>query len=360
MSVSAARWAVRSITLLAGLALVACGRAPMPGAAPDAGAAPTVLVYATPYSPAHPFSLADRQWMDFVERRSGGSLQVRPSWSGALLSSEHSMVELRHGVVDVGLITPIYVKGGAHLIRIQSGFYTGTDSIEEQVALYRCMADGDAQFDRELDGLVVLAVQGGNLPGFITREKRIDTLADLKGLRIRAPTELLPMLRELGVDPVNMPMAETYSALAKGVIDGVIAPEDTFKSLHFAEVARYFAALKIPRGAYPARAMGEARWRQLSEAQRQVLLEGVEVWERALAEENRRALEEGKAVAEASGIVFTRLSAEDQAKFDALYLREAQRNAEALDRYGIDGRRVLATARASVGPDGHVTCREKR
>ncbi len=83
----------------------------------------TELVYATPYSPTHPFSRADQRWMDFVEQRSGGSLRIRPSWSGALLSSEHSMKELRHGVVDIGLITPIYVKGGAHLIRIQSGFY---------------------------------------------------------------------------------------------------------------------------------------------------------------------------------------------------------------------------------------------
>ena len=33
----------------------------------------------------------------------------------------------------------------------------GTDSIEEQVALYRCLADGDAQFARELEGLEVLA-----------------------------------------------------------------------------------------------------------------------------------------------------------------------------------------------------------
>ena len=41
------------------------------------------------------------------------------------------MIELRHGVADIGLITPIYVKGGAHLIRIQSGFYSGADSDRE-------------------------------------------------------------------------------------------------------------------------------------------------------------------------------------------------------------------------------------
>jgi len=344
---------MKLLAALATLVLAACSPASPPSAPPV-----VELVYATPYSPTHPFSRADQQWIDFVEKRSGGSLRIRPSWSGALLSAEHSMIELRHGVVDIGLITPIYVKGGAHLIRIQSGFYSGVDSIEEQVELYHCLADDNPQFERELEGLVVLAVQGGSLPGFITRDRPVRSLADLKGMRIRAPTELLPVLQKLGVDPVNMPMGEVYSALAKGVIDGVIAPEDTFKSLHFAEVARYFAALKIPRGAYPARAMGVSRWRRLTDDQRTVLREGVAVWEEALARENRRSLAEGQELARTSGIVSVAMSPADQAEFDALYIGEAAGNAEALDRYGIDGRSVFDTARASIG-HGHVACREK-
>ena len=52
------------------------------------------------------------------------------------------------------------------------------------------------------------------------------------------------------------------------------------------------------------------------------------------------------------------LSDEDQAAFDALYLREAQRNAALLERYGIDGLSVLAGADASISADGTVQCRE--
>ena len=127
------------LVLLLAVLLAACTRAPENGV--------TELVYATPYSPGHPFSRADQRWMSFVEERSGGTLRIRPSWSGALLSAEHSLVELRHGVVDIGLITPIYVKGGAHLIRMQSGFYSGATTIEQQVALYRCLEAGNEQFE---------------------------------------------------------------------------------------------------------------------------------------------------------------------------------------------------------------------
>jgi TRAP-type C4-dicarboxylate transport system substrate-binding protein len=334
---------------VAALALSAC--------APSADDAVTELVYATPYSPSHPFSLADQRWMAFVEERSGGSLSIRPSWSGALLSAEHSLIELRHGVVDIGLITPIYVKGGVHLIRTQSGFYSGVRTIEQQVALYHCLADGNPEFEREMAGLVVLAVQGGSLPGLVTRGQPVESLDDLRGLRIRVPAELLNVMRDLGADPVNMPMGDVYSALAKGIIDGVVAPTDTFRALHLAEVARYYTPLAVPRGAYPARAMSLERWQQLSESQREVLLSAIPVWEAALAEENRRALSEGWEYAKEEGIVELSISDEDQAAFDALYAREAERNAAQLTRYGIDGAAVLEQARASIRDDGSIACR---
>jgi TRAP-type transport system periplasmic protein len=333
------------------VALVACSPSKQDGV--------TELVYATPYSPAHPFSRADQRWMKFVEQQSGGSLRIKPSWSGALLSSEHSMEELRHGVVDIGLITPIYVKGGVHLIRIQSGFYSGAASIESQVALYHCMAAGNPEFERELEGLKVLAVQGGSLPGIVTRDKPVRTLDDLKGMRIRVPTELLNVMRDLGADPVNMPMGDVYSALAKGVIDGLVAPTDTFRALHLSEVAKYYTRMRVWRGAYPARAMGMKRWKSLTDAQRAVLDAGVPVWEKALAEENRKALDEGWKLAEKTGVVASELPGTDQQRFDALYLQEAERNAQSLDRYGIDGLKVYRISRASVAADGSVTCREK-
>jgi TRAP-type C4-dicarboxylate transport system substrate-binding protein len=339
---------MRLVAILALLLLAACARPVDPNV--------TELTYATQYAPSHPFSRADSAWMRFVEQRSGGRLRIRPIWSGTLLSSDMSMEELRHGVADIGLITPIYVRGGAHLIRIQSGFYSGVPGIEDQVALYRCIAAANPEVGHELDGLVVLAVQGGLLPGIVTRDRPVRSLADLRGLRIRAPTELLPLLRELGADPVSMPMGEVYQAMTKRVIDGVIAPPDTFRALHFAEVARYYSTLSVPRGAYPARAMGIRRWNGLTPEQRRILEESIPVWEAALARENRAALDRGLAEARTRNVTFTSVPPADQARFDALYLRDAEVNARAMERLGIDGLAAFRTARSSVRPGGNVAC----
>jgi TRAP-type C4-dicarboxylate transport system substrate-binding protein len=318
--------------------LAACDTAPPPGV--------TILTYGSPYAPGHPFSRSDVTWMKWIEAESNGTLKVKPFWSGSLLSSEHAMTELRHGVADVGLITPIYARGGTHMIRAQAGFYGGATTFDEQVAMYRCMEATDPQFGHELRGLKVLAVQGGNLPVIITRDRPVKSLRDLQGLRLRAPSELLAVLEHFGADPVDMPMRDVYPALAKGVLDGVVAPMDTFRSLHFSEVTRYVTQIAIPRGAYAGRAMGERRWNSLSPEHRRILEASIEVWEEALERELLAAENAGIQAARDAGVVFNAVSAEDQAAFDEVYARDGEARARDLARYGIDGMKSFKRARA--------------
>jgi TRAP-type C4-dicarboxylate transport system substrate-binding protein len=321
----------------------------------------TVLTYASPYGPNHTFSRADKTWMQWVQEHSGGALQIRPIWSGALISSDESMIELRHGVADIGLITPIYARGGVHMLRVQTGFYSGAKTFEQQAAMYRCLSASSAQFAHELDGLKVLAIQGGTLPGLLMRNREVHTLSDLQGVRLRVPTELLDVMRDLGADPVSMPMGEVYSALAKGVLDGVVAPADTLKSMHFGEVAKYYTELQVPRGAYPARAMSERRWDALTSQERAVLAASTAVWEAALARETEAAVRSGEAEGHAQGVKFIPVAPAEQARFDSLYDRDAARSADGLARFGIDATEVLQEARrvaAGIQSTGKVVCTE--
>ncbi|HLT89899.1 MAG TPA: TRAP transporter substrate-binding protein DctP [Woeseiaceae bacterium] len=318
------------------------------------------LIYASPYSPNHPFSQADRDWMDWVAEQAAGRVRIRPIWAGALISADQSMIELRHGVADIGLIAPIYAKGGAHLLRTQTGFYSGITTQESQIALYRCLERSRKEVAAELAGLKVLAVQGGNLPVILTRDRPVRRLEDLSGLRIRAPTELLPVMRALGAEPVSLPMGEVYSALAKGILDGVIAPTDTFRSLHFAEVTHYYASLQIPRGAYPARAIGLERWHSLPKDVQGLLEDSIPVWEAALIRRTTQAVDSGAEYGIERGMKETVLPPEDQAAFLETYSRYAEEIAAGLGRFGIDGLAIYRTARASIAPDGTVNCREDR
>jgi TRAP-type transport system periplasmic protein len=317
------------------------------------------LRYATSYSPGHPFSRADITWIRHVEGTSGGRLRIQPHWSGSLLSADHGMIEIRHGVSDIGLITPIYSRGGTHALRAQSGFYGGVTSIADQVAIYKCLAQEFSVFDDELRGLRVLAVQGGSLPAIVTRGRAVQRLDDLQGLRLRAPVELMGVLKRLGADPVNMPMADVYSALSKGVIDGVVAPGDTLRSLHFAEVARYYNQIAISRGAYPARAISERAWRRLPMDLQRVLAESQDVWEAALNEEVTRGLEAGEQHGREMGVTFVPFDPEEQRRFDEIYDELALANAAGLARFGVDGRPIFQRAQdliARTRAGGRAEC----
>jgi TRAP-type C4-dicarboxylate transport system substrate-binding protein len=334
---------MRRVWVLLCVLLVACSRGPINR---------VTLLYASPYSSNHPFSIADKIWMKWLESESHGHIVIRAVWGGALISADQSMFELRHGVADIGLITPIYEKGGTELLRTQTGFYLGADSFRKQVSLYGCMLRDSKEMQRELQGLKVLAVQGGTLPGLVLRDSPIQSLEGLRSLRIRAPNELLSVLRDLGADPVNMPMGEVYSALAKHIIDGVVAPIDTLKSLHFGEVAHYYIGIAIPRGAYPARAMSQRRWNSLSVEDQQLLERSVNVWEKALDEQTQKAVSAGQQQGERDGVRFSSVSAADQTRFNALYERDAERNAAALSTMGIDGTSALRSARSAF--DGSI------
>jgi TRAP-type C4-dicarboxylate transport system substrate-binding protein len=156
-----------------------------------------------------------------------------------------------------------------------------------------------------------------------------------------------------------MPMGEVYSALAKGVLDGVVAPADTLRSLHFAEVAKYFNTIRIPRGAYAARAMGETRWNQLTPAQRALLERGTAIWEDALATEIGAADHAGALAGRDRGVGFFDMPPADQRRFNEIYERDAERRAQGLARFGIDAMPSFRRARAianGLGESGNVQC----
>ncbi|MBA4762467.1 TRAP transporter substrate-binding protein DctP [Sphingomonas sp.] len=337
--------------ILAALALAGCSVAPQP-------TAEHVLTYASPYTPTHPFGLADQEWMKWVEAKSGGRIAFKPYWSGALISSDMSMEEVRHGVADIGLITPIYSKGGAHLLRGQAAYYGGVRTITDQVAVYDCLADRFPHFENELHGLHVLAVQGGNFPGVLTRDRPIRSLADFKGLRLRAQSDAVDILKQLGADPVNMPMGEVYSALAKGVIDGVVAPADTIRSLHFAEVAKHFTTIRFSRGAYPARAMSDKTWRTLPPDLQAILTEGRKVWEEALNRQLLKAEQAGIDYGRKEGISFSAIPAQEQRAFDTLYNKDARIQAERLRKIGIDAVPIYEEAQRLIA-GGDIQCGAK-
>ena len=105
---------------------------------------------------------------------------------------------------------------------------------------------------------------GPSAAGWFRRE--IKTLADMKGLRIRATGIGGEVYAALGATPLAIPPADTYAALERGVIDAVelLAPANDLPS-GFNRIAPFygFPGFNKPNGASEL-LIAEAAWNSLS------------------------------------------------------------------------------------------------
>jgi TRAP-type C4-dicarboxylate transport system substrate-binding protein len=68
----------------------------------------------------------------------------------------------------------------------------------------------------------------------------INSLADIKGKKIRASGIYGDYVKLLGASPVSIPYAETYEAMRRGTIDGAVIGANSLKSTKLWEVTKYF------------------------------------------------------------------------------------------------------------------------
>ena len=111
-------------------------------------------------------------------------------------------------------------------------------------------------------------------PRQISANKPINAIADLAGLKLRAPERdyYVKSLSALGASPTPMAFAEVYTALQTGVVDGQENPIETIYAQKFYEVQKGVAMIDyIVKPAYVT--ISAPFWNSLSEADRTILIE---------------------------------------------------------------------------------------
>ncbi len=109
-------------------------------------------------------------------------------------------------------------------------------------------------------------------PRQISANKVINSMADLEGLKLRAPQRdyYVESLAALGAKPTPMAFKEVYTALQTGVVDGQENPIETIYAQKFFEVQKSVAMVDyIDKPAYVM--IGEAFWNRLSDADKALI-----------------------------------------------------------------------------------------
>ena len=304
------------------------------------------LTYASPYTTAHPYGQADAEWIARIEEQSDGQVAITPYWGRALITSREGVDELAAGIADVSYIAPIYARSGYDMNRLVPGMFYGYTDPQKVLGVYMDLVEDYPVFQEEL-GVHVVGYNVGTPMHLLLRNAPLETLDDLKGLRIRSAVDFIGPLAAFGAEGVTMPMTETYPSLEKGVLDGVIAPYEALKSLSFAEVVSYYSELPHSRGAYPSRAVNMDTWESLPEDIQAIFDANTDWLSQRTLELSMEAEAEGRAYGEEEGVEFNSVAPEVVAEYSQAFAPALAEVAEELDAMGKPGTEVLEQIRAA-------------
>ena len=177
-------------------------------------------------------------WCEKVAKESANRLkcQILPAMSGG--GTPAQLVDrVKDGVDDVTITLPGYTAGR----------FPSTEVFELPFMTNSAEAGGRATWDymakysmKEFPGTKLLATWVHDEGYLHTTTKQIKTLADFKGLKLRAPTrQTNKLLAKLGASPVGMPLPAVADAVSKGTIDGFVLPWEVIPSLKLQEMVKY-------------------------------------------------------------------------------------------------------------------------
>jgi TRAP-type transport system periplasmic protein len=189
-----------------------------------------------PTSTAHQKMLGP--WCQKIAAESKGKLKCQIYPAMQLGGSPPQLYgQVKDGVADVIWTIPSYSAGRFPLVEVfELPFMTRKAEGASKAVWDYVQRDAPKEF-KDVK-LLAFHTHGGGV--FHMVKKPITQAADLRGLKVRAPTrQTTKLLAALGASPVGMPVPQVADALAKGVIDGALLPYEVVPAIKANELTKF-------------------------------------------------------------------------------------------------------------------------
>jgi TRAP-type mannitol/chloroaromatic compound transport system substrate-binding protein len=187
-----------------------------------------------------------------LEELSGGRITVDVFAAGELVPAFEVLDAVSRGTIELGHSGPIYWRGKIPAAQLFGSVPFG---MSPDVFNGWIFHGGGMELWREAYAIqnitpFLAGNTGAQMGGWFNRE--INSLADLRGLKMRIPGLGGEVMRRAGVLPVNLPGSEIFTALQTGAIDATewVGPyNDMAFGLHQAADYYYYPGWQEPSGA---------------------------------------------------------------------------------------------------------------
>lgn len=232
-------------------------------AAPAAVAQTTVLKMAHIYTPGNIWYETAEAYAKAVDEKSGGKVKIQIAHSGSTGDWPASIEGLKIGTNDIVLQSIGTLDRYNILPGIEAWPYLLRDVDHFKKVYYGPVG---AEFMDEVAKKTSFRIIGAGYRGarWLSSNKPVAKLDDLKGLKLRVPPlKMYRMTWEyLGASPVPMGVAELFTSMQQGVVDGQENPLEIIESNKFYEVQKYAIDTRHVIGAMTW-IMSDARFKRL-------------------------------------------------------------------------------------------------
>ena len=282
-------------------------------AASAVAADPIKLSYANfPPAPTFPCVQMER-WKAEVEKRTNGQVQIQTYPGGTLLGAKEMMDGVIAGQADIGNLCQAY-QPGRFIFSNATALPLGIPNAKVGSLV---LWDLYNKYKPEEFAKVKVLTMFTTAPSNIMSKMPLRTLADMKGVDLRASGGAGEILSAWGANMVGMPMSGTPEALQKGVVQGLFSSLEVLKDFKFAEMCKYVTMTETV--IYPfAVVMNMEKWNALPDDVKKVFDDlGTEQAEWTGTYMDNHVQEAVEWSKQDQKVEFIELSAEEKAKWDA-------------------------------------------
>ncbi|MDR2788403.1 MAG: TRAP transporter substrate-binding protein [Candidatus Accumulibacter sp.] len=207
--------------------------------------------------------LGAAKFAELVDAKTKGEVKIR-LFPNSTIGNDRDMAEgLQMGSVDFALIAGVLGNFEPSLQIMEMPYLFNS---EEHLRKIIYGPVGETLLEKLLKSSSIRGLSFWERgPRHLTTNKPINTLADIKGIKIRVP-EIPPMVaawKEMGANPTPMAWGEVYTSLQQNVIEAQENPIPYIYAGKIYEVQKYLALTKH-KYEYVILAMSDKTWTKLS------------------------------------------------------------------------------------------------
>ncbi len=198
------------------------------------------LTYSNFFPPTHGHAIAGANMIKEIEKRTNGRVKISYFPGGTLTKPRVCYDGVVKGISDIGMSCFAYTRGRfpvMEAVDLPFGYKSGKVATRVAYEFYKKMNP------KELQDVKVLVIHAHG-PGVLAAKKDVNSLNDIKGMKIRTTGLAAKLAKYLGAAPVAMPQNQAYEALQKGVVEGTFCPIEVLKGWKQGEVIDYVIETK--------------------------------------------------------------------------------------------------------------------